>query len=98
MAYCFLVLKEAVRARDIDVVPVGLGVVVPADKILELLEIEPLREHRERIARSVAAQPTSVAKPSIAEPERPATEGDDKHRERFTALLDEAVGKPKPAR
>jgi hypothetical protein len=81
-------------------VPVGMGVVVPTSKIVELLEMPAVKQQREEIARlrsaSVAASPSAVVPPALAaEPAPPPMEGDERSAERFTALLDAAVGKSK---
>jgi hypothetical protein len=40
------ILREGVKARVSDVVPVGIGVVVPIHKLVELLETDELKEMR----------------------------------------------------
>lgn len=88
------------RGRPV-VVPVGMGVVVPAQRIVEICEMPELKNPRDEFlsqqALPVAATPASLPPPVKAKSEPPTTEikGDEKHRERFTALLDEAVGKPR---
>ena len=80
------------------VVPVGMGIVVPAQRIMEILDMPILkdpREARKRLIESAeAATPSSLA-PAKSEPR--SIEGDEQHAERFTALLDAAVGKPRQA-
>jgi len=80
----------------------GIGVVLPGHYIVEAIEQPKLRGRREerlkqktdRSYRPSAASPSKPKKP--AEPARlPMPEGDEKHKERFTALFDEVVGKPK---
>lgn len=76
-------------------VPVGMGVVIPAARVLELLNMPETKKVRndfkaEHAAKIVGASPLS-ASASTATPERPATEGDAHHKGRF----DEALGKPK---
>ncbi len=76
----------------------GMTCVVPLSDVRKLLELPKLKAHIDRLEAHLAAQkPEPTLKPEVAESERPATpiEGDDQHKERFTALLDAAVGKPK---
>lgn len=85
------------------VVPVGMGVVVPADRIVEILNLprfQALRdEGRRRKAQQFATTPLSTvalpAKGATEESAPPAIEGDERHAERFAALLGAALGKPK---
>lgn len=53
-------LKGTVYARTTDKVPVGIGIVVPADKILEVLELPELKDLRARRQAAVAAEMTTV--------------------------------------
>jgi hypothetical protein len=39
-------MREALHLKTIDTVPIGLGMVVPAQRLLELLEMPELREAR----------------------------------------------------
>lgn len=76
-------LKGTVYARTTDKVPVGIGIVVPADKILEVLELPVLKDFRVRRQAAIAAEMTTV------EAERkPATTADNpSHSEDFNRLL-----------
>jgi hypothetical protein len=84
-------------------VPVGVGTVVPAVKIIELIRgDERLVDYRKRRAayqktQNAATEDSAFPPPPSAGlgPPTKAIEGDDQHKERFTALLDAAVGKPK---
>jgi len=51
--------REAVKAKTSDVVPVGIGVVIPAQKLVDLLEIETLRQMRAKALKPkiVSAKP-----------------------------------------
>lgn len=53
------VLRESIMASPSDKVPVGLGIVVPCYRIVEVLENEVLREQRLRGAIASAAETTS---------------------------------------
>lgn len=88
---------EIIRSGDRLVIDGGVTVVVPAWEIIDLLNREEFvkrRAEREKRQDDTAPVPENN---QLAEPAPPAkaVEGDDKHRERFTALLDAAVGKPK---
>ena len=90
-------------------VPVGMGIVVPAQKIIETLDLEELREmrqrvktERDRLAAGTAASldsaiPLATTAVSRAEPPETATNPEENpaHREDFTALIGVA-SKPKP--
>ena len=56
----FLPPDDAVRANVMAnqraVAPVGIEVVVPAEKIIELLESEPLREQRASMAQPISSR------------------------------------------
>ena len=73
-------------------VPVGMGVVVPASKIVEILELEELKRFRQQAKAAtdaaVAATPQGVGR-SKSETENPT------HREDFNRLLGAAVKPPK---
>lgn len=77
------------------VVSVGMGIVIPAQRLVEVFELPALKKPREewnqRLRHANAATPTAVP---AATPAPPATKGDAQHKERFTALLDAAVRKP----
>ena len=69
--------------NDVNV-PVGIGVVVPAIKILEVLETDTMRKTSED--KSTAAQMTSVSAPTTA--------ANPTHREDFKSLLTKAAKTP----
>ena len=76
-------------------VPVGMGVVVPAYRILEILELPILKELREdfrrRMESDMSATPT-MARASGSRP--PTTDENPSHKEDFTRLLNAAVKPP----
>jgi hypothetical protein len=81
-------LRKAVQSKDGDVVPVGLGVVVPSYKIIELLEEPALADER-------AKRPAVGArKATVSEVAPPATDENPNHREDFRRLLGAAARKP----
>jgi hypothetical protein len=81
------VLAKGVKARKSDKVPVGFGVVVPAYKLIELLERDDVRKIKsEGVKRVIAATPTGVA--AGADP--PANDANPKHRGDFMRLVDVA--------
>lgn len=85
---------DLIRHGDRFVIEGGVTVVVPAWEILDLLNREEFVKRRaEREAQLDDSEP--VPETAAEEPERPPIEGDAQHKERFTALLDEALGKPK---
>ena len=71
--------------------------VVPAWKILELLETGKLKEDFDKSEDAVfnEANANGVAVPSVAEP--PTTDENPQGREDFNSLLDAAVGEKKPS-
>ena len=78
----------------------GTTIVVPTWEVRDLLNHKHLVERREKRhaqqSRETPVEPSpEAAEDVVTEPARVATEGDDRHKERFTALLDGAVGKPK---
>jgi hypothetical protein len=79
-------------------VPVGLGIVVPADKIVEVLEMPEMKKERQKrkedAMRSVAAK-TQSAPIARAADTASADVDETGHRERFKSLLDAAVRPPK---
>jgi hypothetical protein len=83
------IVRQAVQARERDVVPVGLGVVVPSYKILEILESDPVKKERNKMLRDHAAQQTAIR------PEISPVDKNPNHREDFTSLLN-AAAKKKP--
>ena len=91
----FLTANESGKTKDDDW-NTGISVVIPDVRIKEFLMSDQLAKHREEILKNEEKK-RGVRFTGASKPERPTTEieGDEKHRERFTALLDEAVGKPK---
>jgi hypothetical protein len=61
-------LREGVQAKPKDVVPVGLGVVVPAHKLVELLESKDVVQEREQSPR-VEPIPAALANVPPNQPE-----------------------------
>jgi hypothetical protein len=53
-------LRLGVRAKPTDIVPVGLGVVVPATKLIELLEGDAVKNDRKKRPRASAQPGTGV--------------------------------------
>lgn len=91
---------DEVRAAESNahVVPVGMGLVVPSEKIVELLERDDVKKERDRIQAQrnpPAAQTQAVAKPESPTASSAEEEADGDHRERFKSLLDVAVKQPK---
>lgn len=76
-------------------VPVGMGITVPADKILETLNTPRLQEGR-RSTREEAARKYAAVMDSAfaAKSAPPATEQNPRHREDFSQLVTAAVKKP----
>lgn len=73
-------------------VPVGFGVVVPAQRVVETVE-EYLRKHR--VTGDAAGPPPSEAQSLRTRSEPSTTEDNPQHREDFNRLLDEAARRPK---
>ena len=77
-------------------VPIGLGVVVPKHKIIEILDSGPASDHRkkeiikikEAMAHEMAASVQSVASP-------PSTDANPTHQEDFSRLLNVAAKSPR---
>lgn len=81
-------LADGIRVpRDVNV-PVGIGVVIPAGKIVELLETDELRKSREK-ALSNAAQMTGISEAVL-----PSNDENPTHREDFKSLLVKAAKTP----
>lgn len=75
-------------------VPVGMGITVPVERIVEVLKSDKLRKQREEArARKDAANAASMDSALPAKPEQSATEVNPSHKEDFTALLGEAAKK-----
>jgi hypothetical protein len=89
--------SEIMRAgRNNIQVPVGMGVVVPAGRIREILDAPELKAHRERarqereaLAQAIAASPQAAPIPAELEP--PTTGEHPRHKEDFNRLLGAAV-------
>ena len=77
----------AVAVPKGSIVPVGVGIVVPTQKIIEVLNMPVFKSAREKAAADAAAQQTSVAQPPLATDENP------KHREDFMRLANAAARK-----
>jgi hypothetical protein len=90
-------LGDARGIPDSRWVPVGMGLVLPCDRIMDVLNYETVIGERQgamaKYRASMAAVPTGLG----AEKRAPETKPDENpaHREDFTALLGEAA-KPKP--
>lgn len=82
-----------------NVVPVGMGVVVPGHKLIELLEREDVTKKRNEYLASRkpdAAIPQAVPyKPAVPSSDAKASEKNPDHREDFKRLLGAAVKPPK---
>jgi len=78
----------------------GMTCVAPMSAIRDLLELPKLKKSiADANARIAAETPdVTVPVPESAAPKRPAMEGDEQHKERFTSVLDEVVGKPRQGR
>jgi len=90
------VLREGVQARATDVVPVGIGVVVPVHKLVELLNIEDLKEMRAKnppIETMVPARNVGVSSPLKNAEQRADDEENPQHLEDFRRLVDVAARK-----
>ena len=84
------------RPRTVKVTQnTGIGVVIPAVEVNILINQPKIVEARMALKAKGATQFVPDAAPKSEEPERPPIEGDERHKERFTGLLDEALGKPK---
>jgi Trypsin-like peptidase domain len=83
-------LMTAIKAKPGDIVPVGLGVVVPASKILDLLEREDVKKERQEKPTN-AARMTSVSASGDVAP--PADDANPNHLEDFRRLVDVAARK-----
>ncbi len=89
-------IQQTVQSKQGQVVPVGIGVVVPAYKIIELLEIEELKKLREN-APPVGAKMTATSN-DVPNSPKPSSKknGNPNQKEDFNRLLDTAVKKPEP--
>jgi hypothetical protein len=79
------------RGREMRV-PVGMGVVVPATKLIEVLEHPKLQEHRAELQRR--REEDGVASLDSAIPAPRSTEANPTHREDFNSLLEQAAKTP----
>jgi hypothetical protein len=82
---------DAAASRQRDIVPVGIGIVVPAFKIIELLEIPALKEQRAKKP-PIGAQMLSTNDQDSPAPQ--ASDDNPKHQEDFTRLVGVAARKP----
>ena len=73
-----------------SIVPVGIGIVVPTSKILEVLDMPKLKSARDSELRKNAAQQTAVSTVPPANGENPT------HREDFMRLVGAAARKQEP--
>jgi hypothetical protein len=87
------ILRQSVMAKANDVVPVGIGVVVPVHKLVELLETRELIEMRAKspATQIIPAIPTGVSAPGE---DSHAKDANPQHREYFTSLINAAARKP----
>ena len=83
-------LREGVRAKATDVVPVGIGVVIPVYKLVELLESKEMVEKREQ---SPKVEPISATLAGISSAEHESSDANPRHLEDFTRLVDVAARK-----
>jgi hypothetical protein len=81
------VFGEGVAARPSDVVPVGVGIVVPAHKIVETIEMALSKMPKKE------TPPVNVARTTSAARSDDSTELHPKGRERFNSLLGAAAQK-----
>jgi hypothetical protein len=88
-------VRAASRGKNIRV-PVGMGLVVPSSKIVEILEMPTLKDRRAELHRQWDAD--AAAKPDSVERDvsPPANDENPKHREDFMSLLGAAARKPEP--
>jgi len=80
------------RAKGGNIVPVGVGIVIPNSKILDLLEDPFLKKYRTDKARQEAATQLAVSQA----PEPPTKADNPQHKEAFMRLVSEAAKKPRP--
>lgn len=77
-------------------VPVGMGMVVPANKIIDLMKNHSdLRQQRERIVKAYKTKGAAATDSAI--PVSRSSDANPTHREDFTRLLGAAVRKPEQA-
>jgi hypothetical protein len=87
-------------ARPGNKVPLGMGVVIPANRIVEVLEMPNAKAQRARAkgGASPASTPQSIRRPKHANDDSSAalraTDANPTHREDFTRLLGAAARKP----
>ena len=80
------------------VVPVGMGIVVPAHRIIEIMELPDVKANREKFLekyRTPAASPQSVPRPAALADAGLATDENPTHRVGFNSLLSAAAQKQK---
>jgi hypothetical protein len=74
-------------------VSVGVGIVVPSERIVEVLDMPELKRPRDEFLASAAANPQSAAiSPAASVP--PSTDANPTHREDFMRLVGAAARKP----
>ena len=86
----------AVQTGDDVRVSVGMGIVVPYERIIEVLEMPKAKAHRDQVIASrqmPAARLDSVAKRAVAKSSLPAIDENPNHLEDFTRLVDVAARK-----
>jgi hypothetical protein len=91
------VARNVQASPDKVIVPVGVGIVVPAYKIVELLETDEMKEYRAKTPPLTAARQTSTVSATKDEEKvaQPAKATNPNHREDFNRLLGAAVRPPK---
>jgi hypothetical protein len=78
-------------------VSVGVGIVVPSERIVEVLDMPELKGPRDEYLASVAANPQSAAVSPAAASAPPASDANPTHREDFMRLVGAAARKPPQA-
>lgn len=86
----------AVQAGNDVRVPVGMGIVVPYQRIIEVLEMPEAKETRGRIIadHQAPAAKLDAARRGARKDAPPASDANPKHREDFMRLVSEAARKP----
>jgi hypothetical protein len=74
-------------------VPLGMGLVVPCSKIVELLDRDDVKKQREILKNQML--PNAATTQSVQVERRPQKAGNPDHREDFNRLLGAAVKRPK---
>ena len=74
-------------------VPVGMGTVVPANKLIEMLRDHPkMKRNRDKYIEQRKAEKAATQDSALPAP--PATDENPTHREDFTSLLGKAARTP----